>query len=63
MSDPLVSLDFVNNRHSAVIDSRWTSIVGNNLLKMVLWYDNEAGYSIRVLDQIRHVNSLEKKGA
>jgi glyceraldehyde 3-phosphate dehydrogenase len=58
MSDPLVSLDFVNNRHSAVIDNRWTSVIGGNLLKLVLWYDNEAGYSLRVLDQIKYVNSL-----
>jgi glyceraldehyde 3-phosphate dehydrogenase len=63
MSDPLVSLDFVNNRHSAVVDSRWTSLIGGNLLKLVLWYDNEAGYSMRVLDQIKYVNSLEKEGA
>ena len=63
MEDPLVSLDFVNNRHSAVVDSRWTSVVGGNLLKMVLWYDNEAGYSMRVLDQIKHVASLETLGA
>jgi glyceraldehyde 3-phosphate dehydrogenase len=62
MADPLVSLDFVNNPHSAVVDSRWTSVVGGNLLKMVLWYDNEAGYSMRVLDQIKHVASLEKIG-
>lgn len=62
MSDPLVSLDFVNNRHSAVIDNRWTSVVEGYLLKMVLWYDNEAGYSMRVLDQLKHVASLEELG-
>ena len=55
MNDPLVSLDFVNDKHSAVVDTRWTSIVGGNLLNLVLWYDNEAGYSLRVLDQIRYV--------
>ncbi len=60
-SEPLVSLDFVNNTHSAVIDSRWSSVIGDNLLKLVLWYDNEAGYSLRVLDQIIHVNSLLNK--
>ena len=59
MSEPLVSLDFVNNKHSAVVDTRWTAVVGGNLLKIVLWYDNEAGYSLRVLDQIRYVASLE----
>lgn len=61
MCDPLVSLDFVNNRHSAVVDTRWTSVIGGNLLKIVLWYDNEAGYSLRVLDQVRFVSDLEKK--
>tara|TARA_B100001093_G_scaffold420282_1_gene412144 strand:+ start:19208 stop:20260 length:1053 start_codon:yes stop_codon:yes gene_type:complete len=59
MSDPLVSLDFVKNRHSAVIDKRWTDIVGGSLLKLVLWYDNEAGYSLRVLDQIKYVEYCE----
>ena len=60
MCDPLVSLDFVNNRHSAVVDTRWTSVISGKLLKIVLWYDNEAGYSLRVLDQIRFVSDLEK---
>lgn len=60
MDEPLVSLDYVNNRHSAIIDSRWTHIAGGNLLKLVLWYDNEAGYSLRVLDQIKYVSDIEK---
>ncbi len=58
IKEPLVSLDFVNSPFSAVVDTRWTSIHGEDLLKLVLWYDNEAGYSSRVLDQIKHVNSL-----
>lgn len=61
MCEPLVSLDFVNNRHSAVVDTRWTSVFGGNLLKIVLWYDNEAGYSLRVLDQIKYVAELETR--
>ncbi len=60
MSEPLVSLDFVKNRHSAVVDSRWTDVTGGNLLKLVLWYDNEAGYSLRVLDQIKYVENCIK---
>ena len=60
MNDPLVSLDFVNDNHSAVVDTRWTSIVGGNLLNLVLWYDNEAGYSMRVLDQISYVFNKRK---
>ena len=61
MSDPLVSLDFVKNRHSAVVDERWTDIVGGSLLKLVLWYDNEAGYSLRVLDQIKYVEDCANR--
>lgn len=52
MNDPLVSLDFVGDDHSAVVDTRWTSVAGEKLLNLVLWYDNEMGYSLRVLDQI-----------
>ena len=63
MCDPLVSLDFVNNRHSAVVDTRWTDVVGGNLLKLVLWYDNEAGYSLRVLDQMVYVDSCIKNSS
>ena len=55
IDDPLVSLDFVKNRHSAVVDKRWTSLSGD-LLKLVLWYDNESGYALRVLDQVRLLN-------
>tara|TARA_B100000242_G_scaffold293940_1_gene273795 strand:+ start:1280 stop:2329 length:1050 start_codon:yes stop_codon:yes gene_type:complete len=61
MNDPLVSLDFVNNRNSAVVDKRWTSISGE-LLKLVLWYDNESGYALRVLDQVRFLHEeISKK--
>ena len=56
-----ISLDFVENRHSAVVDERWTDIVGGSLLKLVLWYDNEAGYSLRVLDQIKYVEDCANR--
>ena len=55
-----VSLDFVNTKFSAVVDKRWTSIHGKDLLKLVLWYDNEAGYSSRVIDQIKFVDTILK---
>ena len=60
MEEPLVSLDFVNTKFSAVVDKRWTSIHGKDLLKLVLWYDNEAGYSSRVIDQIKFVDTILK---
>ena len=50
-SDPLVSVDIVGNSHSVVFDSELTSVIGN-MVKLVGWYDNEAGYSNRLVDLI-----------
>ena len=50
VDEPLVSSDFVGDTHSAVFDSDLTSVVGNNLVKVIAWYDNEYGYSSRVSD-------------
>ena len=50
--EPLVSIDFKGSSYSAIIDHRWTSINDNNYLKLILWYDNEWGYSNRVYDLI-----------
>ena len=47
--DPLVSSDIVRNPHSSIFDSLMTSVNGN-LIKVVSWYDNEAGYSARLAD-------------
>ena len=55
--EPLVSLDFKGSDYSAVVDHRWTQVVDGNLLKLVLWYDNEFGYSKRVCDQLEYVIS------
>lgn len=52
-AEPLVSLDYKKSEYSAIIDHRWTNVINNNMLKLVLWYDNEWGYSSRVLDQIK----------
>ena len=57
--EPLVSIDFKGSSYSAIIDQRWTSINDNNYLKLILWYDNEWGYSSRVYDLIKLL-SLEK---
>ncbi len=54
--DPLVSLDFKRCDYSAIIDNRWTDVIKDNMLKIVLWYDNEWGYSSRVIDQVVHVS-------
>lgn len=47
---PLVSVDIIGNSHSAVFDSQLTRVIGSNLIKVVAWYDNEWGYSCRVVD-------------
>ncbi len=57
--EPLVSLDFLKSEYSAVVDHRWTDVINGNLIKMVLWYDNEWGYSSRVVDQVNFVHERE----
>lgn len=48
--DELVSSDFRGNSHSAVVDLPLTDVVGGNLVKIVAWYDNEWGYSNRLVE-------------
>ncbi len=50
-----MSSDLIADTHSAVFDSLLTSMVGNNLVKVIAWYDNEYGYSSRVVDFIELV--------
>jgi glyceraldehyde 3-phosphate dehydrogenase len=60
--EPLVSLDFKRSEFSANVDHRFTSLVQGNMLKLVLWYDNEWGYAARVCDQIKYIaNQLDGK--
>ncbi len=54
--DPLVSSDVVGNAHSVVFDSDFTSVVGN-LVKIIGWYDNEFGYSSRLVDLVIKMGS------
>ncbi len=53
--DPVVSTDMLHNPNSSIVDSQLTKVVDGNLLKVVSWYDNEWGYSCRVLDLIAYV--------
>lgn len=50
--EPLVSVDFNTNEHSAVIDGLSTIVIGTNKVKVLAWYDNEWGYSSRVVDLV-----------
>ncbi|MDP3989695.1 MAG: type I glyceraldehyde-3-phosphate dehydrogenase [archaeon] len=49
----LVSSDIIHNPHSAIFDSKLTNVVDRRILKVVAWYDNEWGYSCRVVDLIK----------
>jgi glyceraldehyde 3-phosphate dehydrogenase len=48
--DPVVSMDMLKNPNSSIVDAQLTNVIGGNLLKVVSWYDNEWGYSNRVVD-------------
>ncbi|PFJ13182.1 type I glyceraldehyde-3-phosphate dehydrogenase [Bacillus cereus] len=50
--EPLVSIDFNTNTHSAIIDGLSTMVMGNRKVKVLAWYDNEWGYSRRVVDLV-----------
>jgi glyceraldehyde 3-phosphate dehydrogenase len=53
--EPLVSIDFNTNDHSAIIDGLSTMVIGANKVKVLAWYDNEWGYSCRVVDLAKYV--------
>ena len=51
-NEELVSSDYKGNSHSAIVDMKLTRVVGGNLVKVVAWYDNEWGYSNRLVEQV-----------
>jgi glyceraldehyde 3-phosphate dehydrogenase len=53
--DPIVSSDIVSSPFSSIVDSLLTSVVDGTMLKVVAWYDNEWGYSNRVVDLVQRV--------
>jgi len=48
--EPLVSSDYVGDSRSSVVDAQFTSVMDDNMAKVVTWYDNEWGYSVRTAD-------------
>jgi glyceraldehyde 3-phosphate dehydrogenase len=50
VDDPIVSTDIIGNPHSSIFDASATQVLGGNLVKVMSWYDNEWGYSNRVVD-------------
>jgi glyceraldehyde 3-phosphate dehydrogenase len=55
--EPLVSIDYQGNPHSSVIDADSTKVINGTLVKVLTWYDNEWGYSNRLLDLILHMEA------
>jgi glyceraldehyde 3-phosphate dehydrogenase len=53
--DPIVSSDIVNSPYSSIVDSLLTAVVDGTMLKVIAWYDNEWGYSNRVVDLVQKV--------
>ena len=49
-TDEIVSTDIIGNRHSSIIDGLSTAVVGDRMVKVMAWYDNEYGYSQRLLE-------------
>ena len=56
--DPLVSSDIVGNPHSSIFDASATMVMGDRMVKLISWYDNEWGYSNRVVDLMRFSHKL-----
>jgi glyceraldehyde 3-phosphate dehydrogenase len=52
--EPIVSVDVIGNNHSCIFDSQLTSVLGR-MVKVVGWYDNESGYSTRLVDLIHYI--------
>ncbi len=52
---PLVSIDFVGDPHSSLFDAEYTKVCEGKMVKVLAWYDNEWGYSMRVVDLINYV--------
>lgn len=61
--EPLVSHDYIGNSHSGTVDMLLTNVVAGNMAKVVVWYDNEWGYSNRLVEQVadigKHIHEKE----
>lgn len=59
--EPLVSRDYIGNSHSGIVDLLLTRVVGGNLIKIAVWYDNEWGYSNRLVELVADVGKALQK--
>lgn len=59
--EPLVSSDFIGSTYSAVVDLPMTRVVDGDLVKILAWYDNEWGYSYRLIEMVERVGKISLK--
>ncbi len=57
--EPIVSTDIIGNSHSSIFDAPFTQVIDGSLVKTLNWYDNEWGYSNRVVDLIEILAGLK----
>jgi glyceraldehyde 3-phosphate dehydrogenase len=55
ITDPIVSTDIIGNPHSSIYDSLLTKVIDKTFVKVISWYDNEAGYSNRMADMVERI--------
>ena len=60
--EPLVSSDYIGNSHSGTVDLPLTKVVGGNLVKIMVWYDNEWGYSNRLVEVVADTGKMLHQG-
>jgi len=53
--DPIVSTDIITNPHSAIFDAPFTKVLGGRFIKCLAWYDNEWGFSCRMVDMLQYI--------
>ena len=58
---PVVSSDIIGNSHSSIFDAPFTRVIGGNYVKTLNWYDNEWGYSNRVVDLVALLGSFQEE--
>lgn len=56
-TEPLVSTDIIQNPNSSIVDGELIEVMEENTVKIIAWYDNEWGYSNRMIDMIKHISS------
>lgn len=59
VDDEVVSTDFIGDKHTCIFDARAGLSLNDRFVKLVAWYDNEVGYSNKVLDLIAHINEID----